>query len=259
MNFIYGPVYSWRLGRSLGIDLLSQEDKVCSFDCRYCQVGGINTYTVDRKVYVPTESVVKELNMIPDVQVDWITFSGRGEPTLAKNLGEAILAVKDIRKDPVAVLTNASLIYRPDVKGELMYADFVACKLDAASRHVFSAVNRQANGIVFEDICEGIRRFKKDYKGRFAIQIMFVRANLQEAEDIAEIVRSISPDEVQINTPGRPPKDNALEPAEMLRIKGYFKGLNIISVFDKPIEDVSPINADDILKRRDSGMSSGGQ
>ena len=93
-KYIYGPVPSWRLGSSLGIDLLSQEKKICNFDCIYCQIGKTESYTAERKVYIPVKKVIDELKFVPLVNIDYITLSGRGEPTLAKNLGEVIDAIK---------------------------------------------------------------------------------------------------------------------------------------------------------------------
>jgi len=115
-KYIYGPVPSWRLGSSLGIDPLSAKDKICSFDCIYCQIGKTTIHTKKRKVFVSAEQLIEELKSLPPVDIDYITFSGRGEPTLAKNLGEMIAEVKKIRKEPVAVLTNASLLYDKEVR-----------------------------------------------------------------------------------------------------------------------------------------------
>ncbi len=131
-RIIYGPVPSWRLGASLGIDLLSREEKICSFDCVYCQLGRTDLLTTDRGLYVATKEVLEEIAALPpEVRIDTLTFSGRGEPTLAANLGDAIEAVKRLRREPVAVLTNSSLIGRRDVRSELEQADILVAKLDA--------------------------------------------------------------------------------------------------------------------------------
>ena len=116
MKYIYGPVSSYRLGRSLGIDILSQEEKFCTFGCIYCQLGPKVRYAKERRVYVKTEEILSELaEVLPDLAIDHITFSGRGESTLAENLGEAITKIKEMQKKPVAVLTNSSLMNREDV------------------------------------------------------------------------------------------------------------------------------------------------
>jgi len=134
-KYIYGPVPSWRLGNSLGIDLLSQKNKICNFDYGYCQLKSTSYYTDERKQYVKTEDIIAEIRQLPvNVEIDYLTFSGRGESTLAANLGEAITAVKNLRSEPVAVLTNSALIDREDVRRDLSHADFVVAKLDASSQ-----------------------------------------------------------------------------------------------------------------------------
>ncbi|MFH1338585.1 MAG: radical SAM protein, partial [Candidatus Omnitrophota bacterium] len=89
-RYVYGPVASWRLGISLGIDLLSAAGKICNFDCIYCQLGKGSRYAEKPKACVKTSEIIKELKELPGLKIDYITFSGRGEPTLAKNLGQAI-------------------------------------------------------------------------------------------------------------------------------------------------------------------------
>ena len=94
-KYIYGPVASWRLGRSLGVDAISQKEKQCSFDCVYCQIGRAKPIARRRKIFVPTEDILDELKRLPRVPLDYITFSGMGEPTLAKNIGELIIKIKN--------------------------------------------------------------------------------------------------------------------------------------------------------------------
>ncbi len=136
MGVIYGPVPSWRLGRSLGIDLLPGRGKTCSFDCVYCQLGRTTGLASERQVFVETDRLRSELDALPltAADVDYLTFSGTGEPTLADNLGEAIARIRRwpaLQGVPVAVLTNATLLSRPDVCQDLAAADLVVAKLDA--------------------------------------------------------------------------------------------------------------------------------
>jgi len=153
LKYIYGPVASWRLGRSLGIDPLSGKERLCTFDCTYCQLGvrvaspqgKSGFFTTERKNYVSAKDVIQELKSQAEVKVDYITFSGRGEPTLALNLGELIKAVKRARKEPVAVLTNSSLLDREAVRNDLAKADLVAVKLDAWNEESFNRINKPAN------------------------------------------------------------------------------------------------------------------
>jgi len=232
-KYVYGPVYSWRLGRSLGIDLISQHKKICSFDCVYCQVVETSTYQTKRKVFVSTRNIIKELKKYSGVKVDYITFSGRGEPTLAKNLGKVIKAIKRIRKEPVAVLTNSSLIKRRDVQRDLMLSDFVLAKLDSTSSKTFQSINKMTPQINFKDITNGLITFRKKYKKKLALQIMFMKQNKHEAKKLAGLAAKIQADEVQINTPLRPSPVKPLSKKEIAKIEKFFnfKNIKVVSVY----------------------------
>ncbi|MBU4304110.1 MAG: radical SAM protein [Candidatus Omnitrophica bacterium] len=250
-KFIYGPVFSWRLGRSLGIDPLSQEEKICSFDCIYCQVGRAAPLSCARKEYVPASLILNEIKQLsPQIKIDYITFSGKGEPTLAKNLGDLIRGVKKIRKEPVAVITNASLIDNPRVRKDLCLADFVMAKLDAGSPDVFSAVNHPWSAIKLRKIVNGLAAFRREYKGRLGLQIMFVKKNIKEAAKIAGIAAEVCVDEIQINTPLRKSRCRPLSMAELNEIKKVFQGFVVVSVYEGRKKAVRPINARATLQRR---------
>jgi wyosine [tRNA(Phe)-imidazoG37] synthetase (radical SAM superfamily) len=248
--YIYGPVPSWRIGSSLGIDLLSRADKICSFDCTYCQLGRTLTRQTERKVFVPVENVLEEIRLLPEISIDYFTFSGRGEPTLASNLGEAIRALKAIRQTKIAVITNASLIWQEDVQKDLLAADLVIAKLDAPSEEIFAAINRPAEGLRLGDILGGLVDFRKSFPGKFALQVMFIEQNKGHAAEIASLYRTIAPDEVQINTPLRPCAVEPLGREELSRIKDLFNGLNTLSVYESHKIQVKPISDDDTLRRR---------
>jgi len=122
MSIIYGPVPSWRLGRSLGIDMVSTPEKTCSFNCVYCQLGKTVNLVSDRKEYVSIPNLASEIKKLGEVSADYATFSGVAEPTMAANLGQAIQLVKSTLNLPVAVLTNSSLMPRGGVREELAQA-----------------------------------------------------------------------------------------------------------------------------------------
>jgi wyosine [tRNA(Phe)-imidazoG37] synthetase (radical SAM superfamily) len=254
-KYIYGPVPSWRLGSSLGIDLLSQEEKICNFDCLYCQLGPIKEYTLERKIYVTIKEVIEELEGLPGTNIDYITFSGRGEPTLAANLGEAIRAVKLMRKEKIAVLTNSSLMEIDGVRKELALADFVVAKLDACSSELLQAINKPAKGVEFGNIVEGIKVFRKDYKGKLALQMMLINKNKNDVDKLIYLANYIKPDEVQVNTPLRPCGIKPLTKEEILKVKNSFiascKGVNVVSAYDeRTIKDIVSLSDEDTLKRR---------
>lgn len=249
-KYIYGPVSSWRLGSSLGIDLFSQNNKVCNFNCIYCQIGENPSYTLERKVYVETRDIIKELKILPSVKIDYITLSGSGEPTLASNLGKTIKAIKDIRREPIAVLTNSSFIDRSDVRIELALADFVSVKLDAWDQESLEKINKPAPKIKFNNILKGIIQFRKEYSKKLALQIMFINENKNHAKNIAELAQEIKPDEIQINTPLRTCLAEPLSENTINKIKEHFKKLNVVTVYDVENKNVTPINPEDTQKRR---------
>ncbi len=249
-KYIYGPVSSWRLGASLGIDPISRNEKVCTFDCVYCQVGQTTVLSDKREVFVPTEKIIEEIESLPPLKIDYITFSGRGEPTLAKNLGEIIRSIREMRKEKIAVITNASLVDRKDVQGNLALADLVMLKLDACSEEAFLKINRPMPSIKFDKILQGMKKFRAGYKGRMALQIMFVEENKNCAPEITRLAKEIKADEVQINTPLRPCSARPLTKEELNAIGGHFQGMEVISVYEGKRGTVKPISKTDTSKRK---------
>jgi len=229
---VYGPVSSWRLGRSLGIDPICAERKICTFDCMYCSLGRTARKTVDRRIFVPARVVERALKeALKKVEADVVTFSGTGEPTLAENLGELIETARDVSGLPIAVLTNSSLLFRKDVRRELARADVVKGKLDASNDELFKRINCPHEKISLSKVIKGLENFRKEFAGSFALEIMFVPENKQFSEEIAKIVRTIKPDEIQINTPLRPSPVRPLTPAELRDVQKSFKGMNFRTVY----------------------------
>jgi wyosine [tRNA(Phe)-imidazoG37] synthetase (radical SAM superfamily) len=200
---IYGPVKSWRLGSSLGVDLLLNHS-ICSFNCVYCQLGDIQVKTAERKIYVPTEKVERDLRLSDWEKADLVTISGNGEPTLALNLGEVLQVIREYTAKPSTVLTNATLLNDPAVRADLNYADHVACKLDAASDAVLQRMNRPVAGIDMASIVSGIKALRQSYDGKLSLQCMFMPTNHDDVDALVELVKDLDLDEIQLNTPKRP-------------------------------------------------------
>jgi wyosine [tRNA(Phe)-imidazoG37] synthetase (radical SAM superfamily) len=187
----------------LGIDLLF-ESSICSFRCVYCQLGKIQVPTQERRMWVPTEKVLADLERADWQSADVITFSGNGEPTLALNLGACIRGVKARTGKPVVVLTNATLLGDPAVRAELAEADRVYVKLDAATDKMLRIVDHPVEGVTLGGILAGIKAFRADYRGYLAIQTMVMPMNVREVDALCALYREIGPDEIQLNTPLRP-------------------------------------------------------
>jgi len=249
MKIVYGPVPSWRFGKSLGVDPICSLKKICSFDCVYCQLGKTRDRTMERKEYVEFERVCKELGDVDKSTADVITFSGTGEPTLNQKIGDMILYAGKFGF-PVVVLTNSSLLHLKAVRNELGRADIVSAKLDAPNERLFHKINKPVEGIRFEDIVDGLRDFRKEFRGKFALQMMFIKENQEAAVEMAEIARELKPDEVQIDTPLRPSPVAPLSKDEIDQIEDSFKDLPLISVYKKRKPHVVPLDIRETAARR---------
>ncbi len=209
MKYIFGPVFSRRLGFSLGVDLVPY--KVCSMDCLYCEVGETTEKTLERAEYVPLEGVKRELSdfLSSSPEVDYITFSGYGEPTLFSKLGELVGWLKE--KYPnyrLALLTNASLLERDNVLEEVSGIDVVLPSLDAASQTVFEKLNRPVEGLKVENIIRGIEKLLKETQCKVWVETLFVKGvndSPEEVDRIGRVIHMLSPHKWQLNTVVRPP------------------------------------------------------
>lgn len=201
---VYGPVTSWRYGCSLGIDPIGKTS-TCSFNCIYCQLGEIEQVSGDRQIFIPTEQILQELAGFTPWDVDVITLSGSGEPTLSQNLGEILQGVKQLTGKPTLVLTNATLLNDAQVRAELALADKVAVKLDGFWGDQLQRINRPIAGMTLDGILRGIERFSQEYPGELSVQTMVITpwddATLQH---YIELIQHIAPQEIQLNTPTRP-------------------------------------------------------
>ncbi|MGQ9590748.1 MAG: radical SAM protein [Planctomycetota bacterium] len=251
MRFLYGPVPSWRLGRSLGIDPVSTPSKTCSFDCVYCQLGPAGGTTVERRTFVAPEDLRRELDAFPDVPCDTVTFSGVGEPTLAENVAElADLARARFPERPLAILTNSSLVHLPGVRKDLARFDLVVAKLEAPDEALFRAIHRPHPSLSLARTLEGLRRFREEFHGRLALQIMCLAENESRSADLAALARSLRPDEVYLNTPLRPSPSEPLNEGRMAEIEKRFSGLRVRNVYRARRPSVQAIEPGGARRRR---------
>jgi wyosine [tRNA(Phe)-imidazoG37] synthetase (radical SAM superfamily) len=217
-------------------------------NCVYCQLGRTTHLTNERKVYVPTQDILDEIRRVPLDLADYITFAGRGEPTLAKNLGAMIRGLKSFRREKIAVLTNSSMMNIDEVREDLLAAHFVIAKLDASSQSSFEAIDRGLKVDLGETI-HGIMEFRDIYKGKLALQIMLVDQNIDDIERIADITRRIGANEVQLDTPLRPSASHPLERQRVLWAKKFFEHMPVVSVFDEPLKKTIPMDKKATISR----------
>ncbi len=259
---LYGPVPSRRLGRSLGIDLVPH--KICTYDCIYCQIGDTTEKTLVRKEYVAVREILDEVKRFLEEgtsSIDHLSLSGSGEPTLHSKIRSVIESLKKITSIPVAVITNGSLLYEPEVREDLLQADIVLPSLDAVSAEVFIKVNRPRSGFSIEKVIEGLVEFRKVYKGQIWLEILFckgVNDSKEELLKMKKVIDRIQPDRIHLNTVVRPPSEKWVVPlgeAEMEKIKEFFgEKAEIISEFDRHPASVLEKDIEEeilkILKRR---------
>lgn len=200
---VYGPVNSWRFGRSLGIDPIL-EVSTCSFNCIYCQLGAIQRIIGERREFVPAQWIADDLRPVNWDEVDVVTISGSGEPTLASNLGEIVAQLRAAADRPIHLLTNATLLGDPEVRRELAALDVVSCKLDAPDDATLTRINRPLAGISLDQIVTGIEQLRREYSGRLLLQIMLMPASMRRIEDWVPLIERVRPDEIHLNTPMRP-------------------------------------------------------
>ena len=223
MRYLYGPVPSRRLGVSLGVDLFPR--KTCSYDCIYCQLGRTSNKTVKRDVYIPVEPIIREIkDFLGNIKtpLDYITFSGSGEPTLHSQIGPIIGTIKQMTSIPVAVITNGSLLFMDEVKRDLSQADLVVPSLDAVSKTVYETINRPEDSLEIDRVIQGIVDFRERFRGQIWIEILYCRGINDDRSEVAkmkEVLEKINPDRIQLNTVYRPPAEDFASPLDEERLR----------------------------------------
>jgi wyosine [tRNA(Phe)-imidazoG37] synthetase (radical SAM superfamily) len=207
--YLYGPVFSRRLGYSLGVGLLGS--RLCSFECLYCQLGRTVKKTCRRYWLVDLKVLSRELEeaLLTGRRIDYITISGSGEPTLHRHLDKIIALIKEKagRRIKVCVITNGSLLWMPQVRKELLAADLVMPSLDAADQKTFLKINRPLKSLTLDKVVSGIAAFSKVYRGDIWLEIMMVKdINDDDAslKGFEQLINRIKPDKVFLNLPQRP-------------------------------------------------------
>ena len=255
MGLIFGPVTSRRLGLSLGVDLVPF--KTCSYGCIYCQLGRTTCLTLERRQYVRGEDAIAAVRRALEggAKPDYITLSGSGEPTLHSGIGEVIGGIRRFTDIPIAVLTNGSLLWMPEVRRDLAGASVVLPTLAAGDEEVFRTIHRPPAGLTLERVVEGMIAFRREYSGPIWLEVFLiagVNTSPEQIEKMRGIATRIAPDRIQLNTAVRPPSEKyvrALTPEEMERIRLAFgERAETIADFDKHREGGRrEARADDVL------------
>ena len=171
-------------------------------------------FTLERKRYYDVAEILSQVEESLDAhqpgEIDWITFVGSGETTLNSGLGEMIKGVKVLTDQPVAVITNGSLLYMPEVREELLPADAVLPSLDAGNAQLFRKINRPHHDVTFEQLTQGMIAFREVFENKLWVEVMLIRGMNDSEEALREIagwLEKIRPDEVHLVQPTRPPAE----------------------------------------------------
>ncbi len=236
--YVFGPVASRRLGASLGVDLV--EPKTCSLNCVYCEAKETTCLTTERKPYVPAATVIGQLDtyLAPRPALDFITFSGAGEPLLNSEIGPVIRHLK--RYYPqyrICLLTNAVALSRREVWDEIAPVDLVIPSLDASDAEEFRLINRPEPGIVFSDFVASLAAYTQQAKSEIHLEL-FVVPGVNDSDAsiarFAKLIRSMKLASVQLNTLDRPGAVRELFPAPEETLERFVRALD-------PIVPTSPI------------------
>jgi len=225
----FGPVPSRRLGRSLGVNNIPP--KTCSYSCVYCQLGRTSNMLVDRQAFYKPEQILMQVERkinkatLRGERIDYITFVPDGEPTLDVNLDRETSLLKHVGI-PVAVITNASLLWREEVREELLAADFVSLKVDVVSHDLWRRINRPHKDLKLDKILNGVKEFARSFEGILVSETMLIDGvNYEdELERIANFLGSlVKLDRAYIAIPTRPPTETWVKPAKEETLNAAFQ------------------------------------
>ncbi len=213
MAIAFGPVPSRRLGRSLGINNIPP--KHCSYSCIYCQVGPTAAPEIAPRAFYPPETIVRAVTRrlaaasTRGESVDYLTFVPDGEPTLDCQLSLAIDGLRPLGL-PIAVISNASLIWRPEVRDALGNADWVSLKVDSVVEATWRRINQPHPALNLANILNGIRAFAADYRGTLCSETLLVAGINDDASEVGAVADFLAAAGIGLSylaIPHRPPAD----------------------------------------------------
>jgi wyosine [tRNA(Phe)-imidazoG37] synthetase (radical SAM superfamily) len=235
MNYkhLFGPVPSRRLGVSLGVDLVNK--KTCNFNCVYCECGEAPAMESIRKEYVNIDAVVEEVKHYLEHgnHLDFITFSGNGEPTLNSGIGRLVIELKKITDTKICLITNSSTLVDSSIFEEIKDIDLIMPSLDAVLNESFIKMDRPHSSIKLEDVINGLIDFRKIYKGQIWLELFMLEGVNDSDEELAkfvEVIKEIGADRVQLNSLDRPAPVKWVKAMSMKRleeIRDYFESKGI--------------------------------
>lgn len=230
MAYVFGPIASRRLGVSLGIDLV--RPKTCPLDCVYCEAGATTMLTAERREYVPVDDVIAELDAVlsKHPELDYVTFSGSGEPTLNSRIGDVVDFVKTRYAEyPLCLLTNAMLLGDAKLVSEIARVDLVVPSLDGSNAEEFLKINRPVKDFDFDRFVADLTAFTHRSQSRIDLELFIVPGVNDSDASIArfvELIRKMRVDLVQLNTLDRPGVEDFVVPSTPENIHRFIAALS---------------------------------
>jgi len=262
--YTFGPINSRRFGLSLGIDL-SPEAKSCNFDCLYCELKAVKP--IDEIVNPPkVEDIIKDVKaaLLKEPNIEVITITSNGEPTLFKDIDALVDALNLIKSDKkLLILSNASMISSPNIQAVLQKIDIVKLSLDCATQKCFQKIDRPIKGILVSDIIDGIKTFAQTFSHDLIIEILVVKGvndKEEEMDALNLVLQDINPCRIDLGTIDRPPAfDVQPVSSETLKdLSSHYHGLPISIIHKEQPKTRIDLSEDDILhtlKRRPQSQS----
>lgn len=237
-EYAFGPVPSRRFGNSLGVNPIPF--KICSYSCIYCQLGRTKKLQIERKKFFECEEIISDIERLIDAtpaKIDYISFMGDGEPTLAENLGDMARALDQIWDGGKALITNGSIFFRRDVREDAKEFDVVSPTVSAWDERSFRIIHRPHKDIKFERTMDGLRQFREEFSGELWVELMLIRGVNDTPEALRGIrdqIEQLDPARIYINAPIRPPSEEWVKKPERQSIE------NALEIFEKAIDMTEP-------------------
>ncbi len=236
LKYVFGPVPSRRLGRSLGVNPIPF--KTCNYSCVYCQLGKAIVFTNKREMFFPPEEMAHEIIEVCSAKrnnIDYITFVGEGEPTLYRGLYTVSKMIKDNCALPLAIITNGALFSNGETRKDVSLFDVILIKVDADNERLFRKINRPHKDIHFEEVIEGFINLRKEFSGEVWVETMLIKG-LNDSDEvlwgIRNIIDRINPHKRFVTIPTRPPAESWVKVPDSEVLFRSFRILDAIPIYD---------------------------
>ena len=252
-TIVFGPINSRRFGMSLGIDL-SPKQKSCNFDCVYCELKGAkpveeieNPPSIDEIISALKEALKVHQN------IDVITLTANGEPTLYPHLKELIVKVNELKgRAKTLILSNGSGVRDQKICEALQGLDIVKFSLDSAVQSTFKKIDRNKSGIEINELIKAMAKFRKEFKGELVLEILVVAGFNDKEEEfmtLNEAINEIAPHRVDVGTIDRPPAYNVkgVDASRLEELASKIKGVPVAIARAHKIEQKYEFSKSEIL------------